>query len=138
LRRLGGKQVRCSVRREFESIGLASTANAKGCSRVNFETPDGNRFPAFGTPSIFPFRQAIEGDFNSRQIIVSASRLGLGHFLLLHRVHPRQATDALLIQLDRASPAGTFLIAGLQFELPIKQQFFQADDLRIGKRLIQD
>ncbi len=106
--------------------------------RVDFEAPAGNRLPTFDAPAIFVFRQSNQGHFNSGQIAGSTPRFGLGHLLLLHRVHPRQAPNALLIQFNRIPPAGSFGIACLQFGLPIKQQLFQADDLSRGKCFGQD
>ena len=104
---------------------------------VDCEAPVGDRLPAFRAPTIFAFTHALQGDLDPRQIARPPPRFGLGHFLLLHRVHARQAPDALLIELDRIAPAGTLLVQRLQFGLAVEQPLLQIFELRRGKLFSQ-
>lgn len=137
-KRLPVKLAKGFIGPNFDELWMKSAcaADAQMGGRVYFEAPIGNGFAAFGAPAIFVFGDPVQGHFYSRPIAGSAPRFGLGHFLLLHRVHPRQAANALLVELDRPPPAGTLLVARLQFGLLFAQLVRKMVNLLAGQSAV--
>lgn len=69
-------------------------------------------FATFQTFAIFPVGDAFKRGFGACGLCLAAAICGLGHSLLLHRVHAAEAANRLLVKCDGATAiAGGFILA---------------------------
>ena len=83
-----------------------------GSHRIDIEPLLGDQLPTGEAPAEFALFDPFERGIDPGNVGLASARFGIGHRLLLHRVHARKAPDALLIELNRFAPLGrTFILA---------------------------
>ena len=85
-----------------------------GGHRIDIEPLLGDQLTTGQAPAKFTLFDPFERGIDPGDIRLAPPRFGIGHRLLLHRVHARQSTDALLIELNRFAPLGRAFILAAQ------------------------
>lgn len=77
---------------------------------------------ASGAIAPIPFIQPLERGFDPHPLGRPATLLRLRHGLLLHRIHPREPANRILLQSDRFASFGADPILFFQFRLTRQQR----------------
>ena len=112
----------------LDSLSASGTTHATRRAWVEFQPSDRDLFAAFLTPAEIVGVHAPQRSLNRAQAPCPASRLRLGHGLLLHGIHTGKPPHGLLVQFDRRAVFRCFDIGGAKFGRLLIQPFTEFHD----------
>ena len=92
-----------------------------GGHRIDIEPLFGDLLTTGQAPAKFALFDPFERRVDPGNVGLAPPRFGIGHGLLLHRIHARQPPDALLVELNRLAPLRRAFILAAQLRAQREQ-----------------